>query len=56
MLFEPSMNNSEKAKSKLWRTQDRVTDHRIGKSWGNIAGVMDGNLDKILQTLSPKTN
>ena len=32
--------------------QDRVTDHRIGKSWGNIAGVMDGNLDKILQTLN----
>ena len=32
--------------------QDRVTDHRIGKSWGNIAGVMDGNLDKIIASLS----
>ncbi len=31
--------------------QDRVTDHRIGKSWGNIAGVMDGNLEKIFDTL-----
>lgn len=32
--------------------QDRVTDHRIKQSWGNIAAVMDGNLDKILETLS----
>lgn len=31
--------------------QDRVTDHRIGKSWGNIAGVMDGNLDKIFESI-----
>jgi len=31
--------------------QDRVTDHRIGKSWGNIAAVMDGNLEKIFESL-----
>ena len=30
--------------------QDRITDHRIKKSWGNIEGVMDGGLDKILKT------
>lgn len=29
--------------------QDRVTDHRIGKSWGNLEVIVDGNLDKILE-------
>jgi peptide chain release factor 1 len=29
--------------------QDRVTDHRIGKSWGKLESVMDGNLDKIVE-------
>jgi peptide chain release factor 1 len=28
--------------------QDRVTDHRIGKSWGNLEEVVDGELSKIL--------
>lgn len=28
--------------------QDRVTDHRIKKSWHNIEGVMDGDLDGML--------
>lgn len=27
--------------------QNRVTDHRIGKSWGNLEEVVNGNLDKI---------
>ena len=31
--------------------QDRITDHRIKKSFGNIQKVMDGELDKILKTL-----
>lgn len=31
--------------------QNRVTDHRIGKSWGNLSDVMEGNLDKILTFL-----
>lgn len=29
--------------------QDRVTDHRIGKSWGNLDAVVDGDLDKIIE-------
>ena len=29
--------------------QDRVTDHRIGKSWGNLESIIDGNLDKIIE-------
>lgn len=29
--------------------QDRVTDHRIGKSFGNLESIVDGNLDKIVE-------
>jgi len=29
--------------------QDRVTDHRIKKSWGNLESIIEGNLDKILE-------
>jgi len=28
--------------------QNRVTDHRVPKSWGNLESVIEGNLDKIL--------
>ena len=31
--------------------QDRVTDHRIKKSWHNIEQIMDGNLDEIVESL-----
>lgn len=31
--------------------QDRVTDHRIGQSWNNITGIMDGNIDQIVDQL-----
>lgn len=31
--------------------QDRVTDHRIKRSWHGIAGILDGALDDIIQTL-----
>lgn len=29
--------------------QDRVTDHRLGKSWGQLEVIVDGNLDKVLE-------
>ncbi|MCY4576970.1 MAG: PCRF domain-containing protein [Candidatus Kaiserbacteria bacterium] len=31
--------------------QDRVTDHRIKKSWSNIEGILAGALDPIIQAL-----
>lgn len=29
--------------------QDRVTDHRLGKSWGKLELVIDGDLDKVTE-------
>jgi len=29
--------------------QNRITDHRIKKSWGNLESIIDGNLDKIVE-------
>jgi len=31
--------------------QDRVTDHRIGKSFHNISGIMEGKMQKITEAL-----
>ena len=29
--------------------QDRVTDHRLGKSWGQLENIVNGNLDKVVE-------
>ena len=34
--------------------QNRVTDHRIKKSWGNLDSIVDGDLDKVIKTLKEK--
>lgn len=34
--------------------QNRVTDHRIKKSWGNLDSIIDGNLDKMVKLLKEK--
>ncbi len=31
--------------------QDRVTDHRINKSFGNLEAIIDGNLEKVIALL-----
>ena len=31
--------------------QDRVTDHRIGKTLHNLPGIMDGDLDDLIDAL-----
>ena len=32
--------------------QDRVTDHRVSKSWGNLEEIMNGRLEKIIDSLA----
>lgn len=32
--------------------QDRITDHRIGKKWGNIQGIMNGDFGKIVRAFT----
>lgn len=32
--------------------QNRVTDHRINKSWHNLEEILDGNLESIIQALN----
>lgn len=36
--------------------QDRMTDHRIKKSWHNIEKIMEGNLDPVFKAFEKKEN
>jgi len=35
--------------------QDRITDHRIKKSWHNIEKILDGKLEQVIKDLMKKT-
>ena len=29
--------------------QNRITDHRIGKSWHNLEDIMEGNMEPVMK-------
>jgi len=33
-------------------SQDRLTDHRVNKSWRNLEGIMNGNLDDVITEMN----
>ncbi len=37
-------------------SQDRITDHRISKSWHNIENILEGNLDILINDLKEELN
>jgi peptide chain release factor 1 len=36
--------------------QDRVTDHRLNKSWARLEDILDGKIEKIIAEFSQRTN
>ena len=36
--------------------QDRVTDHRIKKSWSNLEGILNGEIDQIIETMQAESD
>ena len=36
--------------------QDRLTDHRIGKSWHNLPVLLDGEIDEVINSMKEDSN
>lgn len=36
--------------------QNRITDHRIGKSWHNLEQILEGNLEPVIRALQEEAN
>jgi peptide chain release factor 1 len=36
--------------------QDRITDHRIGQSFSNLPGMLDGDIDRMIDALTVYDN
>ena len=50
-----SAERSEKIRTYNY-PDDRITDHRIGKKWGNLEKIIEGDLDPIMKAFGQPTS